>query len=131
MDLSSGYYQLCVQMHDLPKTTFRTRYGHYEFPVMPKPVSAIFRLVCCVIVNSSYEKLIFWDMLFLLMESRLIRIKYLRLLIGKLRRIFLGLAGYYRQFVKNFSIIDSPMTKLLQNTLNLFGLISVNRVLII
>ena len=35
IDLQSGYYQLRVKDVDVLKTTFRTRYGHYEFLVMP------------------------------------------------------------------------------------------------
>nr|GEX57466.1 putative reverse transcriptase domain, ribonuclease H-like domain, aspartic peptidase domain protein [Tanacetum cinerariifolium] len=33
--LRLGYHQLRVREQDVPKTAFRTRYGHYEFKVMP------------------------------------------------------------------------------------------------
>ncbi|WMV41399.1 hypothetical protein MTR67_034784 [Solanum verrucosum] len=34
IDLRSGYHQLKIRHEDVPKTSSRTRYGHYEFIVM-------------------------------------------------------------------------------------------------
>jgi len=33
--LRPGYHQLKIKKEDVPKTAFWTRYGHYEFLVLP------------------------------------------------------------------------------------------------
>jgi len=39
IDLHSGYHQLGIKDEDIPEIAFRSRYGHYEFVVMPYGLS--------------------------------------------------------------------------------------------
>nr|GEV86523.1 reverse transcriptase domain-containing protein [Tanacetum cinerariifolium] len=138
-----------VREEDIPKTAFRTRYGHYEFQVMSFGLTnapAIFM----DLMNQEHEghlklilKLLKEEELcakFLKCEFWLSKVKFLGHVIdsegiyvdpAKIEAIkdwelpktptdirqFLGLAGYYRRFIKGFLKIAWPMTKLTQKSM--------------
>ncbi|GJT50136.1 putative reverse transcriptase domain-containing protein [Tanacetum coccineum] len=95
IDLRPGYHQLRVREQDIPKTTFQTRYGHYEFQVMP------FGLTNVPVEKKEHEEHL-KAILELLKKEKL----YAKLL--------KCLAGYYRRFIEGFSKIAKSMTKLTQ-----------------
>ncbi|GJR85942.1 reverse transcriptase domain-containing protein [Tanacetum coccineum] len=117
-DLRSGYHQLRFREEDIPKTTFRTRYGHFEFTVMP--------------FGLTNAPSIFMDLMNRLKEvqflghvvnrdgihmdpSKVESVKNRKTLESSTEICsFLGLAGYYRRFIENFSKIAKPLTLLTQ-----------------
>nr|GEV29295.1 retrotransposon protein, putative, Ty3-gypsy subclass [Tanacetum cinerariifolium] len=131
IDPRSGYHQLRVQEEDIPKTAFRTRYGHYEFQVMPFCLTSAY-VVFMDLMNreqlyAKFSKYEFWipkiQFLGHVIDSQGIHVDP-----AKIESIkdwappknyngdssLLGLAGYYRRFVEGFLKIAKSMTKLTQ-----------------
>ncbi|GJY14652.1 putative reverse transcriptase domain-containing protein [Tanacetum coccineum] len=151
IDLRSGYHQLRVREEDIPKTTFRTRYGHYGFQVMPFGLTnapAIFMDLMNRVRKTYLDRflIVFINDILIYSKSRKEHEGHLKLnsevqFLGhvidsegihvdpaKIESIkdwaspktpteirqFLGLVGYYRRFIEDFSNIARPMTKLTQ-----------------
>ncbi|KAD3336153.1 hypothetical protein E3N88_31672 [Mikania micrantha] len=169
IDLRSGYHQLKVREQDIPKTAFRTRYGHYEFLVMsfgltnaPAAFMDLMNRVCRPMLDRSV--IVFIDDILIYSRSEGDHACHIREVLEILRReklyakfskcafwlrevqflghvispegimvdpakveavmkwnppktptevrSFLGLAGYYRRFIQDFSRIATPLTKL-------------------
>ncbi|KAA3487488.1 RNA-directed DNA polymerase-like protein [Gossypium australe] len=117
IDLRSGYYQFQVKEPDVPKIAFRTRYGHYEFMVMPLGLTNA--LVAFMDLMNRHKKSFFGHVILAVgihvdpnKISAIVDWKFLKN-VPEVRSI-LGLARYYSAFVKHFSIIPLSMTKLLQ-----------------
>jgi hypothetical protein len=48
LGLKSGYYQVIIKDEDIDKTSFRKRYGHYEFTVVPFGLSNASTVFMCL-----------------------------------------------------------------------------------
>ncbi|GJU36235.1 putative reverse transcriptase domain-containing protein [Tanacetum coccineum] len=144
IDLRSGYHQLRVHEDDIPKTAFRTRYGHFEFTVMPFGLTnapAIFMDLMNRVCRPYLDKfmIVFIDDILIYSKTQEEHVEHLRHVINgngihvdpsKIEvvknwkaprtptevRSFLGLAGYYRRFIENFSKIAKSLTILTQKS---------------
>ncbi|GJS28295.1 reverse transcriptase domain-containing protein [Tanacetum coccineum] len=171
IDLRSGYHQLRVRNEDIPKTAFRTRYGHYEFQVMPFGLTntpAVFMDLMNRVCKPYLDKfvIVFIDDILIYSRNKEEHANHLRIILELLKkeklyakfskcdfwihivqflghlidsqglhvdpakieavknwaspttpteiRQFLGLAGYYRRFIKDFSKIAKSLTELTQ-----------------
>ncbi|GJZ83756.1 putative reverse transcriptase domain-containing protein [Tanacetum coccineum] len=121
IDLRVGVInQLRVHEDDILKTAFRTRYGHFEFTVMPcwvNPISqqVFMELNVRAFENRYLDKFVLFSLMTSWSTQRLKKDHEVHLQVdvgGCLRRR--GLAGYYRHFIMNFSKIAKPLTSLTQ-----------------
>ncbi|GJX46002.1 putative reverse transcriptase domain-containing protein [Tanacetum coccineum] len=171
IDLRSGYHQLRVRDEYIPKTAFRTRYGHYKFQVMPFGLTnapAVFMDLMNRVCKPYLDKfvIVFIDDILIYSRNKEEHANHLRIILELLRkeklyakfskcdfwinivqflrhvihsqgihvdpakieavknwaspttptevRQFLGLAGYYRRFIKKNSKIAKSLTELTQ-----------------
>jgi len=171
LDLRSGYWQIRVREEDVPKTAFRSRYGSYEWLVLPMGLTnapATFMHLMNQIFRPYLDQfvIVFLDDVLIYSRTLAEHRRHVRLALDVLRkhqlfakeskceffrdhidflghrvdregmhmmedkvkairewptpksieevRSFLGMVGYYRKFISNFSSIASAMTQLLK-----------------
>jgi hypothetical protein len=171
IDLRSGYHQIKIRASDIPKTTFSTRYGLYEYMVMSFGLTnapAYFMYLMNSVFMPELEKfvVVFIDDILVYSKNEDEHTEHLHIILQRLHdrhlyaelsicelwlreikflghtvsqdgisvdpekvqevmdwkpptivrqiRSFLGLAGYYRRFIRDFSKIAKPMTELLK-----------------
>ena len=169
IDLRSGYHQIRIDPADVPKTAFRTRYGHFEFRVLPFGLTnapATFMHLMHQTFRECLDSfvLVFLDDILIYSKTLEEHRRHVAEVLSRLRaaklfakeskcelfqteveflghhvgrdgvrmmedkiqavkewpaptkvghvRSFLGTAGYYRKFIRDFSAIASPLSDL-------------------
>ncbi|GKC69784.1 putative reverse transcriptase domain-containing protein [Tanacetum coccineum] len=120
-----GLSSIEVLEEDIPKTAFRTRYGHYEFQVMPFGLTkapVVFMDLMNLVCKPYLDKfvIVFIDDILIYSKSKQQHEEHLKLIFELLKKEELYakfskcLAGYYRRFIKGFSKVAKPISKLTQ-----------------
>lgn len=174
IDLRSGYHQIRIAPEDVPKTAFRTRYGHYEFLVLPFGLTnapATFMHLMHQALRPLLDEcaLVFLDDILIYSKTLEEHKQHVRRVLDALReqklyakeskceffkheveflghivgregvrmmedkveavrawptprsvrdvRAFLGTAGYYRKFIRDFSAIAAPLSELTKDNI--------------
>ncbi len=169
IDLRTGYYQIQVTEKDRHKTAFKTRYGHYEYNVMPMGLCnapATFMRLMHEVFDDMLDQfvVIYLDDILIYSQTKQEHMLHLRQVLERLRqhklyaklskcefmqsevsflghlvgkdgikmdpkkiqaiidwpvprdihqlKSFLGLAGYYRKFILNYSAISNALNEL-------------------
>ncbi|GJZ57687.1 putative reverse transcriptase domain-containing protein [Tanacetum coccineum] len=110
IDLRSGYHQLIVREEDIPKTTFRIRYGHYEFQVMPFGLTNTPTVFMDLMNRSKEEHAKHLKLILELLKKEELYDKFSKCDFWLSRVQFLGHVIHS----KGFSNISKPMMKLTQ-----------------
>ena len=90
IDLRSGYRQVRIKDEDIFKTTFRTRYGHYEFVVMPFGLTNAPAVFMCLMNNVLHKYLdkfvvVFIDDILIYSKSKEEHKEHLKIVLQELR----------------------------------------------
>jgi hypothetical protein len=85
IDLRSGYHQMKIRPSDIPKTTFSTRYGLYEFTVMSFGLTNAPAYFMNLMNKVFMEYLVFIDDILIYSKSDSDHEEHLRLMLQKLR----------------------------------------------
>ena len=175
LDLAQGYHQVRIAECDIEKTAFRTRYGHYEFVVLPFGLCnapATFQNMMNSVLSPflDYFVLVFLDDILIYSTTWEEHLEHLRKVLQKLRenklygrrakcefgqtsveylghrigsgtlevcrdkiekvlewprptvvreiKSFVGMASFYRRFIRHFSRITQPLTDLTRQNID-------------